>query len=242
MKKIFCISVLFLGVFVFSYAEGIAEEAAAGEERADTSYAFGMAIGSDMKQSGLKFNYGAFLRGFREMMENQPTRFTLDEAMERLQIAFQAARAEQAEYNRQREAEFLAENAKKPGIITTASGLQYEVLEEGTGGQPKDSDFVRVHYRGALLDGTIFDNSYERGEPAGFPLQAVIPGWSEGLLLMKEGGKTRLYIPSRLAYGDQGAAGAIPPNAALIFEVELLGIEESPDEDYEFYGAEDEEW
>jgi FKBP-type peptidyl-prolyl cis-trans isomerase FkpA len=128
----------------------------------------------------------------------------------------------------------MAENSIKPGIKTTISGLQYEVLTEGTGAQPLPSDFVRVHYRGALLDGSVFDSSYDRGEPVEFPLDGVIAGWSEGLLLMKEGGKSRLYIPSRLAYGAQGAGGAIPPNATLIFEVELLEIIPIPEDDYSF--------
>ncbi|MDR1566753.1 MAG: FKBP-type peptidyl-prolyl cis-trans isomerase [Treponema sp.] len=237
MKKTICALALVLGLSLFVFAEGIAEEAAAGSERADVSYAFGMAIGSDLKQSGLKFNYSAFTRGFREMMENQETRFTLDEAVGLVQTAFQAAMAEQAEYNRLREEEFLAENAKRPGIITTSSGLQYEILEEGTGPAPEISDFVRVHYRGAFLDGRVFDSSYDRGEPDEFPLQGVIPGWSEGILLIKTGGKSRLYIPSKLAYGVRGAGNNIPPNAALIFEVELLDILEQPLED--FFNPED---
>jgi FKBP-type peptidyl-prolyl cis-trans isomerase FkpA len=218
----------------FSYAEGIADEAASGTEKSDISYAFGMAIGSDLKQTGLDFNYAAFTRGFREIIENQETRFTLDEAVEKVQAAFRAAMAKQAEYNREQEVRFLAENSVKPGVVTTMSGLQYEVLTEGTGAQPELSDFVRVHYRGALLDGSVFDSSYERGEPVEFPLDGVISGWSEGLLLMKEGGKSRLYIPARLAYGAQGAGSAIPPNATLIFEVELLAIIPAPEES-DFY-------
>ncbi|GHU66115.1 peptidyl-prolyl cis-trans isomerase [Spirochaetia bacterium] len=235
MKSSICALVLALGIFGFAYAEGIADEAASRTERADTSYAFGMAIGSDLKQTGLDFDYAAFTRGFREFLENQETRFTLDEAVEKVQTAFRAAMAKQAEYNREQEVRFLAENSVKPGVITTRSGLQYEVLTEGTGAQPELSDFVRVHYRGALLDGVVFDSSYERGEPVEFPLNGVISGWSEGLLLMKEGGKSRLYIPARLAYGAQGAASTIPPNATLIFEVELLAIIPPPEDDF-YYG------
>nr|WP_280990964.1 FKBP-type peptidyl-prolyl cis-trans isomerase [Leadbettera azotonutricia] len=199
------------------------------------SYAFGMAIGSDLKQAGLDFNYAAFTRGFREIIEGQETRLTLDQAVEKVQTAFRAAMAKQAEYNREQEVRFFAENSIKPGVKTTVSGLQYEVLTEGTGAQPELSDFVRVHYRGALLDGVIFDSSYDRGEPVEFPLDGVISGWSEGLLLMKEGGKSRLYIPSRLAYGAQGAGSAIPPNATLIFEVELLEIIPPPEGDDLYY-------
>lgn len=115
---------------------------------------------------------------------------------------------------------FLAENAKRPGVITTPSGLQYQVLQEGKGRQPGATDMVRVNYAGSLVDGHEFD----RGEGIEFPLDRVIPGWTEGLQLMKEGGKTRFFIPSDLAYGDRGAGGVIPPNAALIFEVDLIAV------------------
>lgn len=115
---------------------------------------------------------------------------------------------------------FLAENAKRPGVITTPSGLQYQVLQEGKGRQPGATDMVRVNYAGSLVDGHEFD----RGEGIEFPLDRVIPGWTEGLQLMKEGGKTRFFIPSDLAYGERGAGGAIPPNAALIFEVDLIAV------------------
>ncbi len=121
---------------------------------------------------------------------------------------------------------FLAENAKKPNIVTTASGLQYEVLTPGTGTvSPKATDNVTVHYKGTTIDGKEFDSSYSRGEPATFPLNRVIPGWTEGVQLMKEGAKYRFYIPSELAYGEQGAGRAIGPNAALIFDVELIKIQ-----------------
>jgi len=117
---------------------------------------------------------------------------------------------------------FLAENAKKPGVVTTASGLQYQVITEGTGATPGATDNVTVHYQGTTLDGKEFDSSYKRGAPATFPLNRVIAGWTEGLQLMKEGGKSRLFIPSNLAYGERGAGRDIGPNAALIFEVELI--------------------
>jgi FKBP-type peptidyl-prolyl cis-trans isomerase FkpA len=228
MKHFLC-CLLFCVFLSHSFAEAIREEADKGNEKADLSYAFGMALGSDMKQAGLEFNYDAFTRGFRETMEGAETRFTMDEAVERVQTAFRAAMAEQAERNRQIEVEFLAENGIRPGIITTESGLQYEILAEGTGAQPEPTDFVKVHYRGAFIDGIIFDSSYDRNEPAEFPLEGVIPGWSEGIQLMKIGGKSRLYIPSKLAYGAQGAGSDIPPNATLIFEVELLEVYSPPD-------------
>ncbi len=117
---------------------------------------------------------------------------------------------------------FLAENAKKPGVITTASGLQYQVITEGTGASPSATDNVTVHYQGTTIDGKEFDSSYKRGAPATFPLNRVIAGWTEGLQLMKEGGKSRLFIPSNLAYGERGAGRDIGPNSALIFDVELI--------------------
>lgn len=119
---------------------------------------------------------------------------------------------------------FLAENAKKEGVNVLPSGLQYKTEREGTGASPKATDTVEVHYRGTLLDGTEFDSSYKRGKPISFPLNGVIPGWTEGLQLLKEGGKAILYIPSKLAYGPQGAGGIIGPNETLIFEVELLRV------------------
>lgn len=120
---------------------------------------------------------------------------------------------------------FLTENAGKPGVKTTASGLQYKVVTEGTGKSPKSTDGVMVHYRGTLLDGTEFDSSYKRNQPITFRLNQVIPGWTEGLQLMKEGGKSILYIPSNLAYGPRGAGGIIGPDETLVFEVELLKVQ-----------------
>ena len=120
---------------------------------------------------------------------------------------------------------FLAENAKKPGVITTASGLQYKIIKSGTGPSPQLTDRVTVHYEGKLIDGTIFDSSIQRGQPITFPVNGVIPGWVEALQLMKVGAQWQLFIPAKLAYGDQSPGPAIPPNSMLIFEVELLGIE-----------------
>jgi len=119
---------------------------------------------------------------------------------------------------------FLAENAKKPGVVTTASGLQYQVITEGTGAQPSATDKVTVHYQGTTLDGKEFDSSYKRGAPATFPLNRVIPGWTEGLQLMKEGGKAKLFIPGNLAYGENSPTSKIGPNATLIFDVELVKV------------------
>ncbi|MCF7963925.1 MAG: FKBP-type peptidyl-prolyl cis-trans isomerase [Methylobacter tundripaludum] len=139
---------------------------------------------------------------------------------------FSLANATTPEENKAAGIAFLAENAKKPNIVTTASGLQYEVLAPGTGtASPSATDSVTVHYKGTTIDGEEFDSSYSRGEPATFPLNRVISGWTEGVQLMKEGAKYRFFIPSELAYGEQGAGRAIGPNAALIFDVELIKIQ-----------------
>lgn len=139
-------------------------------------------------------------------------------------ITFSMANAGSPEENKAAGATFLAENGKKPSIKTTASGLQYEVLTEGKGKKPTATDNVTVHYKGTTIDGKEFDSSYGRGEPATFPLNGVIPGWTEGVQLMPEGSKYKFYIPSNLAYGEQGAGGSIGPNETLIFEVELIKI------------------
>ncbi|WP_020159262.1 MULTISPECIES: FKBP-type peptidyl-prolyl cis-trans isomerase [Methylobacter] len=138
---------------------------------------------------------------------------------------FSMANATTPEENKAAGEAFLAENAKKPNIITTASGLQYEILKKGEGATPSATDNVTVHYKGTTIDGEEFDSSYSRGEPATFPLNRVIAGWTEGVQLMQEGAKYRFYIPSDLAYGAHGAGRAIGPNAALIFDVELIKVQ-----------------
>ena len=231
MKNIVFGILVFFGAAVFCAAEGIAEEAKKGNEKADMSYAFGMVVASDLMGTGLEFNYDAFIRGLRGVMEKEETRYTMDEAMEKIQAAYVAAQAEMGERNRAEGAAFLAENGGRPGVVTTPSGLQYELVAEGSGETPGATDTVRVQYRGTTVDGTVFDTTYDNGEPAEIPLNRVIPGWSEGIQLMKEGGKAKLYIPPNLAYGERGAGGAIGPNTVLIFDVELLSVIRSPSED-----------
>ena len=183
-----------------------------------TSYALGMGIGTQLKGMGAeKLNIDDFAQAIKDIVAGKP-QMTHSEAQKR------ARAAELGKAAREEGEKYLAENAKKDGVITTASGLQYKVLQEGTGKSPKATDSVMCHYEGFLIDGTVFDSSVQRGTPATFPLQGVIAGWTEGLQLMKEGGKTRFFIPYNLAYGEAGSAGAIPPYAALIFDVELLQV------------------
>jgi FKBP-type peptidyl-prolyl cis-trans isomerase FkpA len=232
MKKTVGMLLVALSVATLSYASGVAGNEAASKwsEEQNTSYAFGMLIGSDLKQTGMTFNYSAFAEGVRDMMEDTTTRLTWEEAVAKVQTAYMAAMAKQAEESIAKEAAYLAENGKKPGVITTESGLQYEILSEGTGRTPVFTDTVLVDYEGAFLDGEVFDSSYARGEPEEIPLNMVIPGWSEGIQLMSEGASYRFYIPSELAYGGDGAGQAVPPYATLVFKVELISILDEPTE------------
>lgn len=191
----------------------------------------GMDIGRGLTQIKDDLDVNVVVEAMKASMEGKKTRLTEEQAMEVRQAFMQQMQAKQAaeekaaaEANQKEGAEFLAANKKKSGVKTTASGLQYEVVTQGKGAKPKATDTVSVHYRGTKIDGTEFDSSYERGEPATFPLNGVVAGWSEGLQLMPVGSKYKLYIPSDLAYGER-APGPIGPNATLIFEVELLGIE-----------------
>lgn len=157
---------------------------------------------------------------------NKPayTEQELQQAYQQFQKEMQQKQLDQAKTAQSSSDNFLAENAKKPGVKTTASGLQYKITKEGTGKQPTATSVVTVHYKGQLVDGKVFDSSIERGQPIEFPLNQVIPGWTEGLQLMKEGGKATLYIPSQLGYGEQGVPGMIPANSTLIFDVELIKV------------------
>jgi FKBP-type peptidyl-prolyl cis-trans isomerase FklB len=157
-------------------------------------------------------------------MSYDEAKFEIQKFFQELDAKQQAAAAEMAKVNEAAGQAFLAENGKRPEVTTTASGLQYEVLAEGAGQSPAASDQVVVHYTGKLIDGTVFDSSVERGEPATFGVTQVIPGWVEALQMMKPGAKWRVFIPSNLAYGPQGAGGVIGPNATLIFDVELLSV------------------
>lgn len=196
------------------------------------SYALGMSMGHNFKGTGIKtLNSADFAAGVASVYDGVKPEMTFDEAKRivneyfaKLEAEMQAEAAKQGEVNRKNGEAFLTENAKREGIKVTESGLQYEVLESGEGDSPKASDNVEVHYTGKLIDGTVFDSSVERGVPASFGVTQVIPGWVEALQLMHEGDKWRLYIPSDLAYGPNGAGGVIGPNMTLIFDVELLRV------------------
>ncbi len=196
------------------------------------SYALGMSMGHNFKGSGIKeLNVQDFANGVAAVYAGTKPEMTYEEAKMTVQIFFtkleedmQAKAKEAGKQNRQIGEAFLAENKNREGVKVTATGLQYEVIEEGNGAVPTANDQVKVHYTGKLIDGTVFDSSVERGEPAVFGVTQVIAGWVEALQMMKEGAKWRLYIPSDLAYGPNGAGGIIDPDTTLIFDVELLQI------------------
>ncbi|MBO5298119.1 MAG: FKBP-type peptidyl-prolyl cis-trans isomerase [Candidatus Homeothermus sp.] len=196
------------------------------------SYALGLSMGNNFRSSGIKtLNVQDFADGVAAVFEGVQPKMTYDEAkleiknfFEAMEAEQQAAAAKMGEVNEAAGKKFLEENGKRVEVNVTPSGLQYEVLQEGTGKQPVASDNVTVHYTGKLIDGTVFDSSVERGVPATFGVTQVIPGWVEALQLMKEGAKWRLFIPSQLAYGPQGAGNIIGPNSTLIFDVELIKV------------------
>ncbi len=194
-------------------------------------YAIGMDIGNNIKKQGIELNVDALAKGLADAYGSKPVQFT-DDQVRQIMAAFQKdlqkkqemAKANVANENKKKGEEFLAKNKTKPGVITLPSGLQYEVIKEGTGKQPLLTDKVTTHYHGTLIDGTVFDSSVNRGEPATFPVNGVIQAWQTMLPLMKEGGKVRLFCPSELAYGAGGQGPVIGPNAVLIFEIELLKV------------------
>lgn len=189
------------------------------------SYAWGMAMGQQLRQMGVKdLDLEEFNCAVKDVFEDRTGKIPFQEAQKLINEYLQELEAKATAQIREVGEKFLAENKTKEGVKTTASGLQYIVEKEGEGEHPTATDEVTVHYTGKLLDGSVFDSSVNRGEPATFPLNRVIPGWTEGVQLMKEGAKYTFFIPSDLAYGPQGVPGAIPPHSTLIFEVELLKI------------------
>lgn len=189
------------------------------------SYALGLGIGQQLKSMDIEnFDIKEFSRSIEDVMLGRDTDMTAREAQVMLSEYFQKKEKQQAEENIAKGKAYLEENGKREGVITTKSGLQYEVLTEGTGKSPKATDKVRCHYEGRLTDGSVFDSSYQRGEPADFGLNQVIAGWTEGVQLMKEGAKYRFHIPYLLGYGERGAGASIPPYATLVFDVELIKV------------------
>lgn len=189
------------------------------------SYALGLGIGQQLKSMNIEdFSVEDFTRSICDVLTGSEPAISHREAQTLLNEYFDKQARKQAEGTIAEGKAFLETNAKREGVVTTKSGLQYLVLTEGTGRSPKATDRVRCHYEGTLIDGTVFDSSYKRGEPADFPLNGVIPGWTEGVQLMKEGAKYRFFIPYLLGYGEQGAGSSIPPYATLIFDVELIKV------------------
>ena len=189
------------------------------------SYALGLSMGHNFLGSGIiSLNVEDFAKGVEAVYKHEKPEISFEEAKQIINEYFTNLQNEIAEENRRAGEAFLAENAKRPEVVVLPSGLQYEVLAEGTGRKPKATDKVQCHYHGTLIDGQVFDSSVQRGTPAVFGVNQVIPGWVEALQLMPEGSRWKLYIPSDLAYGEQGAGGSIPANATLIFEVELIKV------------------
>ena len=232
MRRFFAgvvISTLLFAVQVY------AEEGTQLKDKKDkVSYAIGLDVGNAMKKQSIDINTDIFMMGLKDALAGGK-KLMSDEEIRETMTAFSHEMAEKqkenmkklAEKNKQEGDAFLAENKKKEGVKTLESGLQYKIITEGAGKTPKAGDTVTVNYRGTLIDGTEFDSSYKRGQPATFPVSGVIKGWTEALQLMKEGAKWQLFIPANLAYGDKGAGGTIGPNAVLIFEVELISVKEA---------------
>ena len=189
------------------------------------SYALGMVIAHNLKGMGVSaLDNAAFAQAVSDVMGGATTTMSDAEAQRTVSEFMQKQQAEAGKAVREAGEKFLAENAEKPGVVVLPSGLQYTVITEGTGAKPKATDRVKCHYEGTLTNGQVFDSSYRRGEPAVFPLNGVIAGWTEGVQLMAEGAKYRFFIPYHLAYGERGAGQSIPPYAALVFDVELLQL------------------
>ncbi len=189
------------------------------------SYALGLSIAANLLKSGVKgLEFDAFTRGIKHYLDGAETEISTEEAGKIINEYFKEIQSKQFEANIKAGKEFLEENAKKESVVTLESGLQYEVITEGKETKPTANDNVKCHYHGTLIDGTVFDSSVQRGEPAVFPVGGVIPGWVEALQLMGVGSKWKLYVPSDLAYGEHGAGQQIEPHTTLIFEVELLEI------------------
>jgi FKBP-type peptidyl-prolyl cis-trans isomerase FklB len=195
-------------------------------QKEKVSYIIGMDIGGNLKRQSVDVDPNILAKGVQDALSGAKPSLSNEEIQETM-VAFQK---EMMAKQKERGEAFLAENKKKEGVKTLPSGLQYKVIKAGTGKKPKLNENVTVHYRGTLIDGAEFDSSYRRGQPASFPVSGVIPGWTEALQLMEEGAKWQLFVPSNLAYGERGTGGIIGPNATLIFEIELISVQENKQE------------
>jgi FKBP-type peptidyl-prolyl cis-trans isomerase FklB len=216
--------ILFINLCLISFNLLMAQQ---NQMKMDTlSYSIGVLFANSLKQQGLdKISPKDLSEAFETVMNNQPTRIDKDEATKIYSKAMSEINQKQSAGMREEGEHFLAENKKRSGVTTTASGLQYEVIKMGDGPKPGPTSKVKTHYHGTLINGKVFDSSVQRGEPISFPVNGVIAGWTEALQLMPVGSKWKLFIPYNLAYGERGAGADIKPYTALIFEVELLGIE-----------------
>ena len=233
MKRILLATALLVGLPALAAEQTAAATSANPYVKEDdkAAYSIGFFTGKANVEHLDTLNVDAYIAGFRDayakkqpVMTEAEMNTVLDNFKKKITAEAHAKAEQEAKDNQKKAAEYLAAHARMPGVVTTPSGLQYEVLTQGKGPKPKSSDVVKVHYQGTLIDGSIFDSSIQRGEPATFELDQVIPGWTEALQLMPVGSKYRVTVPPDLGYGEQGV-GPIPPNSVLIFEVELLGIE-----------------
>ena len=221
--------IIVLGILFLVSQVNAQENLVLKDQKDKVSYIIGMEVGSNLKKQGINVDPTILAKGIQDALTDKKPLLTEQEIQETMAAFQKEMTAKQAESSKKNKAEgeaFLAENKKKEGVKTRPSGLQYKVIKAGTGKKPKSTDTVTAHYRGTLINGTEFDSSYKRGQPVSFPVSGVIPGWTEALQLMEVGAKWQLFIPSNLAYGEQGAGGDIGPNATLIFEVELVSIQE----------------
>jgi len=214
--------IVVLGVLFLVSQVSAQENLVLKNQKDKVSYIIGMNIGNDLKRQSIDISPKILAEGVQQALAGSKPLLTEQEIQETM-MAFQK---EMMAKQKERGDAFLAENKKKEGVKTLPSGLQYKVIKAGTGKKPKLNDTVMTHYRGTLIDGTEFDSSYKRGQPVSFLVSGVLPGWTEALQLMEEGAKWQLFIPSNLAYGERGAGGIIGPNATLVFEIELVSIQE----------------
>ena len=221
--------IVILGILFLVSQVNAQENLVLKNQKDKISYIIGIDIGTNLKKQSIDIDSNILAKGVKDALAGTKPLLTEQEIQETM-VAFQkeimAKQAEVAKKNKSEGEAFLTENKKKEGVKTLPSGLQYKVIKAGTGKKPKSTDTVTTHYRGTLINGTEFDSSYKRGQPVSFPVSGVIPGWTEALQLMEVGAKWQLFIPPNLAYGEQGAGRDIGPNATLIFEIELVSIQE----------------